>query len=215
MVGIQSRRWSLFIRTFLSRRTTSTPLRGQSTSENLVPKPVHVSSFLTNSGLISILLCTWLFNAAQRSCTELPFVLLANCAIFLLNLSLSCFSIFSFLFNAPGRLFMLFKLLRCASFAPPCSPLTSLSSRPESASARDSRLATSVLFGLRRLRVFDEDFSILETNEECFILCLSFLELGNRELLSTSWTVVGVGRPVRVAFARVVTRFLIGAWNRR
>jgi hypothetical protein len=102
----------------------------------------------TNSGLTSVVLWTWLFNAAQRSCIAPPLVLLANCTRFWLNLSFSIFSSFSFLFIAPGRLF---KLLRCILACPVSTwPSAPASSRPESASASDSRFATSFLFGRRR-----------------------------------------------------------------
>ena len=57
-------------------------------------------------------------------------------------------------------------------------PSAHRSCRPDKASAKDSRLATSFLLGRRRLSVLDEDFSILETKEECLIFCLSLLEGG-------------------------------------
>lgn len=159
-----------------------------------------------------MVLCTWLFNAAQRSCTAVPCEVLANCTKFLLNLSLSNFSSFSFLFNAPGLLFMLFKLFLC-TFACPTSisPSTPSSSSPGKASASDSRFATNFLFGRRRLVVLDDDFSILETNEECLIFNLSFLDEGKAGPSSGLRRVAVIGRVARADFARAVVRFLIEA----
>jgi len=141
------------------------------------------SHFFTNSGLISIVPCTWFLSAAHRSCTAVPCVPLANWARFLLNRSISNFSSFSFLFSAPGLLFMLFSAFPWLTFACPTSisPSTSSFSRPGSASARDSRLATSFLLGRRRFCTLADDFSILETNEECLVFCLSFFEEAKSE----------------------------------
>ena len=173
----------------------------------------------TNSGLTSILLRTWLFSAAQRSCTALPCVLLANWARFLLNRSLSIFSSFSFFFSAPGLLFILFKLFRCILACPiSISPSAPPSSRPGKASARDSSVATSFLLGRRRLVVFEDDFSIFDTKEECLIFCLSFLDEGKREETSSGLGRVAVGVAVRAAradFARAVVRFFMGAYKVR
>jgi hypothetical protein len=113
---------------------------------------------------------------------------------------------------APGRLF---KLLRCILACPVSTlPSAPASSRPESASASDSRFATSFLFGLRRFWDFVEDFSILETKEECLIFCLSFLD--DAKALSSSESGVGrvaAGRAARADFARAVVRFLMGAYT--
>jgi hypothetical protein len=70
----------------------------------------------------------------------------------------------------------------------------------------------SLLLGLRRFCVLAEDFSILETNEECLIFCLSRLDEGKDEMPSGFGRVAVVGRAARADFARAVVRFLIGAW---
>jgi len=72
----------------------------------------------------------------------------------------------------------------------------------------------SFLFGRRRFGVFIDDFSILDTKEECLIFFLSFLDEAKSDEASAS----GVRRPgvhVRVEradFARAVVRFLVGAY---
>jgi hypothetical protein len=142
-------------------------------------------------------------------------VLLASCTRFWLNRSFSIFSSFAFLFIAPGRLFM---LVRCI-FACPVSTLPSApaSSRPDSASASDSRFATSFLFGRRRFCDLVDDFSILETKDECLILSLSFFDAA-KALSSSSdsgWGSEAAGRTARADFARAVVRFLIGAYARQ
>jgi hypothetical protein len=92
-------------------------------------------------------------------------------------------------------------------------PSAPASSRPVSASASDSRFATSFLFGRRRFWDLVDDFSILETNEECLVLILSFFDEEKR-LSSTDsgWERVAAGRTARADFARAVVRFLIGAY---
>lgn len=177
------------------------------------------SHFCKNSALISAVFLTWFFNASHLSAAGLPPVALfvaevaAICAKFMLNLSFSSFSSFSFFFIAPGLLFKLFLcILACPTTTSP-SPL--LSSKPDKASARDSRFVTSFLFGRRRFWIFEEDFSIFPTNAECFILRLSFLD----EAKSASSVGVGrvtCGRAARDDFARAAARFLpeIGAWNK-
>jgi hypothetical protein len=62
-----------------------------------------------------------------------------------------------------------------------------------------------------------DDFSILETKEECLILILSFFDEGKR-LSSTDSSGLGrvaAGRTARADFARAVVRFLIGAYARQ
>lgn len=164
-----------------------------------------------NSGLTSMVLCTWFFNAAQRSAVVLPapFPVLAICAKFALNLSLSIFSSFSFRFMAPGLLLRLFKFFRRTVACP-----TSSSSFPPSSSksgralAIDSRLATSFLFGRLRFVDFADDFSILPTNEECLIERLSRLDEAKSEEDSISGA-GGCGRELRADLARAVVRFLL------
>jgi hypothetical protein len=111
---------------------------------------------------------------------------------------------------APGRLF---KLLRCILACPASNfSLAPASSRPESASAKDSRFATSFLFG--RLRFWDlvDDFSILETKDECLIFCLSFFDEAKALSNASGWGRVAAGRAARADFARAVVRFLMGAF---
>jgi hypothetical protein len=69
--------------------------------------------------------------------------------------------------------------------------------------------------GRRRLSVLAEDFSILETKEECFIFCLSRFEEEKDDEGGASGlgrpAVEGAGREARTNFARVVVRFFVGA----
>lgn len=166
--------------------------------------------FRANSGLTSIVFCTWLLRAAHLSCTPDPVVLPANCARFLLKRSISVFTSFSLRFVAPG---LDFRLLRCIFACPTStSPSAPSSSSPGNASASDSRFATSFLFGRRRFCVFAADFSILLTNDECFIFCLSFFEEANAPSRASGLgSAAGTGRAARADFARAVVRFLIGA----
>lgn len=164
--------------------------------------------FLTNSGLTSIVLCTWLFSAAQRSCTAVA-PLPASCARFWLKRSLSSLSSFSFLFMAPGRDF---KLLRCILACPISTCPSTPSSISGSALVSDSRSATSFLLGRRRFWILDDVFSILDTKDECLIFCLSFLDEAKAVSKSSGLgRVAWVGRVVRADFARAVVRFFIGA----
>jgi hypothetical protein len=113
---------------------------------------------------------------------------------------------------------MLLRLLRCDILAWPTSISPSMppSSRPGSASARDSRFATSFLLGRRRFCVLADDFSIFDTNEECLIFCLSLLEAPKAEDRSSGLgSVAGAGRAARADFARAVVRFLMGAYGSR
>ncbi|KAL5466624.1 hypothetical protein PMIN07_003591 [Paraphaeosphaeria minitans] len=173
--------------------------------------------FCKNSGLISAVFLTWFFNAAQRSAAGLlPVALLAVevvaiCAKFMLNLSFSSFSNFSFFFIAPGLLFRLFLcILACPTTT---SPFPSPCSKPDRASARDSRFVTSFLFGRRRFWIFEEDFSILLTKSECLVVRLSFLEEEKSASSSVGVGRVICGRAARDDFARADVRFLpeIGA----
>jgi hypothetical protein len=138
--------------------------------------------------------------------------LVAICAKFMLNLSFSSFSSFSFFFIAPGLLLRLFLCI----FACPTttSPLPSPSSKPDRASASDSRFVTSFLFGRRRFWIFEEDFSILPTNAECLIVRLSLLD-DEKGASSVGVGRVTCGRAARADFARAEVRFVlvIGAWN--
>jgi hypothetical protein len=70
------------------------------------------------------------------------------------------------------------------------------------------------LLGRRRFEDLEDDFSILETKEECLIFCLSFFEEGKEESSSKEEGVgrAAVGRATRADFARAVVRFLIGAY---
>jgi hypothetical protein len=68
------------------------------------------------------------------------------------------------------------------------------------------------LFGRRRFCDFAADFSILLTNDECLIFCLSFFDAAN--VLSKSsglGSAAGTGRAARADFARAVVRFFMGA----
>lgn len=163
------------------------------------------SHLFANSGLTSIVFCTWFFNAAHRS--VLAAELVAICAKFALNLSISSFSSFSFFFIAPGLLFKLFFCILACPLATTTPPSPVSPSRPESASARESRFAASFLFGRRRFWTFEEDFSIFETKAECLIVRLSFLEFekspSEEGVGSSSW-----GRAARVDLARALVRFL-------
>lgn len=167
------------------------------------------SHVFANSGFCSTVLLTWFFNAAHRSAIALPPVVAAICTRLTLNLSLSILSSFSLLFIAPGLDLRLFLCILA------CPTTTSSPSKPGSASASDSRLATNFLFGRRRLLVFAEDFSILETKAECLIFCLSFLEEGKREGSDVGRTGALRGRVARLVFARIVVRFLpeVGAYK--
>ena len=102
-----------------------------------------------------------------------PLSRFAICAMFLLNLSLSTFSKASFLFIAPGLLF----ILLCGILASPIAARTWLfvgvSGR---ASASESRLATSFFDGRLRFKGFLLDFWMREINAECLIMRLSFFE---------------------------------------
>jgi hypothetical protein len=154
--------------------------------------------------------CTWFLSAAHRSCTP-PVLLLASCAKFLLKRSISVLTSFSFLLVAPGLDFKLFRwILACPTSTSPSAPP---SSSPGSASASDSRFATSFLFGRRRFCVFAPDFSILLTNEECLIFCLSlFEEASSPSKPSGLGSAAGTGRAARADFARAVVRFFMGAY---
>ena len=111
-------------------------------------------------------------------------LVLAICARFALNLAISIFSSFSFLFVAPGLLFRLFLwIFACPTTTSPFSSSSSFP-RPGSASASDSRFATSFLFGRRRFWTLGA-FSILLTKEECFIANLSFFDEAKRDDVSS------------------------------
>jgi len=73
----------------------------------------------------------------------------------------------------------------------------------------------SLLLGRRRFWVLADDFSILDTNEECLILSLSRLEEGYEGMPSGFGrvAVVVVGRAARADFARAVVRFFMGAYS--
>lgn len=93
------------------------------------------------------------------------------------------------------------------------SPSAPEASRPGSASASDSRFATSFLLGRRRFWVLEDAFSIFETKEECLIFCLSFFDAAKSAVASSGvGCTVGAGRAARADFARAVVRFLIGAY---
>lgn len=109
----------------------------------------------------------------------------AICARFFANLSLSLLSNFCFLFIAPGLDFMLF-LLMILTWSAAVEPAASLS-EPEpskssgNASASESRVVTSFLFGLR-LRGFDvDDFVTFDMSCACLMRCLSFLFVAKSE----------------------------------
>lgn len=159
------------------------------------------------------MLWTWPFSAAQRSCVAPPCVPLASCTKFWLNLSFSIFSSFSFLFMAPG---LLFKLLRCILACPVSTlPSAPASSSPDSASASDSRFATSFLLGRRLFCVLEDDFSILETKEECLIFCLSFFDAAKALSSDSGCDRAAAGRATRADLARAVVRFLMRAFSHR
>ena len=67
---------------------------------------------------------------------------------------------------------------------------------------------TSFLLGRLRFWIFEDDFSILETKEECLIVRLSFLEEEKRESVEVGVGRVTCGRAARADFARAVVRFL-------
>jgi hypothetical protein len=109
-------------------------------------------------------------------------------------------------------------LVRCILACPVSTvPSAPASSRPDSASASDSRFATSFLFGRRRFWDLVDDFSILETKDECLILSLSFFDEGNAlsSASDSGWGSAAAGRTARADFARAVVRFLIGAYARQ
>lgn len=107
----------------------------------------------------------------------------AICAIFLANRSLSPKSIFSRRFMAPGRLFMLFRRmiftwsLASVPAVLPCPGVSSSGSAP----ASESSVATSFLFGRRRLALLDEGLVILDINAACLICRLSLLVDGKSD----------------------------------
>ena len=108
----------------------------------------------------------------------------AICAMFLANRSLSPKSIFSRRFMAPGRLFMLFRrmiftwsLASAPAVLLPCPGVSSSGSAP----ASESSVATSFLFGRRRLALLDEGLVILDINAACLICRLSLLVDGKSD----------------------------------
>lgn len=124
-----------------------------------------------------------------------------------MNRSFSIISSLSFFFIAPGLLLRLFFCI--FAWLSTTSPSPTASSRPGSASASDSRFATSLLFGRLRFWTFEEDFSILLTKAECFIVRLSFLDEGNSAFKSSEGVGrVGCGRDARAGLARAEVRFL-------
>jgi len=70
--------------------------------------------------------------------------------------------------------------------------------------------------GRRRFCDFVEDFSILDTKDECLIFCLSFLEeakaLERDSSTDSGCGRVAAGRATRADFARAVVRFFMGAY---
>lgn len=108
----------------------------------------------------------------------------ASCAMFFAKRSLSPLSSLSLLFMAPGRDFMLFRwmILTWSSGFSPAEVLVPVStSSVGKASAKESSVATSFLFGRRRLGFFVEDLVTLLMSCSCFILRLSFFEAGNKD----------------------------------
>jgi hypothetical protein len=187
-------------------------LRPPDVNVHEVPHLQVASAFCVNSGLTSTVLCTWFISAAHRSCIAPLCVPLASCTRFWLKRSFSTFSSFSLRFIAPGRDLRLLRwILACPTST---SPLVSVSSMLVSASASDSRFATSFLLGRRRFWIWEEDFSILEINAECLIFRLSLLDTrtGASAVSAASDSVgVAVERTARATRARAVVRFLIGA----
>jgi hypothetical protein len=128
---------------------------------------------------------------------------LFSCAIFFANLSRSSRSIRSLRFNAPGRLFMLFRLMiftwSTTPFPAEFEARRVLSSFSSSGRAETSasRVVTSFLFGRRRRLALDcvEDLVIFEINAACLICRLSFLVDGK-----SCVDEAGVGRKVEDFF---------------
>jgi hypothetical protein len=128
---------------------------------------------------------------------------LLSCAMFFANLSRSSRSIRSLRFNAPGRLFMLFRLMTFTWSTTPFPaefearrvlPSFSSSGRAETSA---SRVVTSFLFGRRRRLALDcvEDLVIFEINAACLICRLSFLVDGK-----SGADEAGIGRKVEDFF---------------
>ena len=107
----------------------------------------------------------------------------AICAIFLANRSLSPKSIFSRRFMAPGRLFILFRRIIFTWFlaSAPAELACPGVSSSGSAAANESSVATSFLFGRRRLALLDEGLVILDINAACLICRLSLLVDGKSD----------------------------------
>lgn len=124
---------------------------------------------------ISVSSCCSSFGAC-----ELPAAMRAR---FFSKRSRSMRSSFSFFLSAPGLLFRLLCLIFAwPSSTAPSSPSASApsSSVSGSASARDSNVVTSFLFGRRRFLVA-ADLVTLDISNECFISRLSFFVKRNEE----------------------------------
>lgn len=119
-----------------------------------------------------------------------------SCAMFLAKRSRSPLSTFSLLFMAPGRDFILFRLMMltwsCGLSPAGCltPPSVSTSSALGRASANESSVATSFLLGRLRLGFFAEDLVTLSISRACLILRLSFLDDGKSESVSSAVSVL-------------------------